>query len=64
MVPEFVQVMIVGMMVLIPLCMIYKKAGFNPWLAFLVFIPGLGLLLVFMQLAFQPWPNLKSDAEK
>ncbi len=57
MVPEFIQVMIVGLMILIPVIMIYKKAGFNPAWAALVFLPGFGLLLIFMHLALFPWPN-------
>lgn len=61
--PEFGRIAIVGLMILIPLVFIYKKAGFNPAWAFLVFLPGLGLLLIFMQLAFMPWPNMKDELE-
>ena len=64
MVPEFMQVAIVGMMILVPLCVIYKKAGFNPLWAALVFVPGLGLLMIFIQLALQPWPNAKQNTER
>ncbi len=58
MIPEFFHVAIVGLMLLVPLFFIYKKAGFHPAWSLLVFLPGLGLLLIFMQLAFLPWPNL------
>lgn len=64
MVPEIIQVAIVGMMILVPLCLIYKKAGFHPFWAGLVFIPVFGLLIIFLQLALLPWPNgkhLKED---
>lgn len=64
MIPEFLEVAIVGMMVLVPLCLIYKKAGFNPLWAALVFLPGFGLLLIFLQLALLPWPNAKPDQER
>jgi hypothetical protein len=64
MVPEFMQVVIVGLMVLVPLCLIYKKAGFNPLWAALVFLPGFGLLLIFLQLGLQPWPNAKTGGGK
>jgi len=61
MVPEFMQVVIVGLMILIPLFFIYKKAGLNPWWSTLVFVPGFGLLLIFLQLAFWVWPNVNTD---
>ncbi len=56
--PELVQVFIVGLLIFLPVCLIYKKAGFHPAWAALVFLPGFGLLLVFLQLALLPWPNL------
>jgi len=61
MVPEVMQSAIVGMMIAIPVFFIYKKVGLDPWWAALVFIPIFGLLLVFLQLAFQPWPNAKTE---
>lgn len=61
MVPEILQVVIVGLMIVIPVIMIYKKAGFSPLWAALVFLPGFGLLIVFLQLAFTPWPNAKQE---
>lgn len=64
MVPEIMQVAIVGMMILVPLCLIYKKAGFNPLWAALVFVPGFGLLVIFLQLALLPWPNAKPKTER
>ena len=64
MVPEFMQVAIVGLMILVPLCLIYKKAGFNPLWAALVFVPGFGLLIIFLQLAFLSWPNAKQGTER
>ncbi len=57
MVPSTFQIIITGLMILVPICLIYKKAGFNPFWGALVFLPGLGLLLIFLQLAFFPWPN-------
>jgi hypothetical protein len=63
MVPEVLHIVIVGLMILVPVCIIYKKAGFNPLWAGLVFLPGFGLLLIFMQLALLPWPNVKQDQE-
>lgn len=59
MVPEILQVVIVGLMIVIPVILIYKKAGLNPMWAGLVFLPGFGLLLIFLQLALTDWPNAK-----
>jgi len=64
MVPEILQVVIVGLMILVPLCLIYKKIGFNPLWAGLVFVPGVGLLIIFLQLALLPWPNAKPNLER
>lgn len=61
MVPEILQVVIVGLMIVIPTIMIYKKAGLNPMWAALVFLPGFGLLIIFLQLAFTDWPNAKQE---
>lgn len=61
--PEVIQVFIVGLLIFIPVCLIYKKAGFHPAWAALVFLPGFGLLLVFMQLALLPWPNQRDLSE-
>jgi len=57
MLPDIFQLVITGLMILVPICLIYKKAGFNPTWGILVFLPGFGLLLIFLQLAFSPWPN-------
>lgn len=57
MIPEIVKVVVIGLMVLVPIAFIYKKAGFNPAWAVLVFLPGFGLLLIFLHLALAPWKN-------
>ena len=62
--PEFGRMVIVGLMILIPVCLIYKKAGFHPAWGLLVFLPGLGLLLIFLQLALLPWPNMKNKEQQ
>ncbi|MGR8980889.1 MAG: hypothetical protein ACU84H_12480 [Gammaproteobacteria bacterium] len=61
--PEFFQVFIVGLFIVVPVSLIYRKAGFHPAWAALVFLPFFGLLLVFMQLALTPWPNLRDERE-
>ncbi len=57
--PEFFHLVITGLFILVPTALIYKKAGFSPLWSALVFLPYLGLFLIFVQLAFLPWPNQK-----
>ncbi|MGR8934321.1 MAG: hypothetical protein ACU837_08020 [Gammaproteobacteria bacterium] len=57
MIPDFIQTVIVALTIFIPVCVIYKRAGFHPAWAALLLIPGFGLFLVFLQLALLPWPN-------
>jgi len=57
--PEMGKIVIVALMIIIPIGVIYKKAGFHPAWASLVFLPGFGLLLIFLQLALTPWPKQK-----
>ena len=61
---DFAQIIIVGLMIVVPILLIYRKAGFHPGWALLVFLPGFGLLLIFMQLALLPWPNNKESERK
>nr|WP_305908352.1 hypothetical protein [Methylomarinum sp. Ch1-1]MDP4521177.1 hypothetical protein [Methylomarinum sp. Ch1-1] len=58
---EMLRIVIVGLMIVVPAIVIYNRAGLNPWWAGLVFLPGIGLLLICLQLAFTPWPNQKLD---
>jgi len=50
-------------MIVIPIGVIYNKAGFNPAWALLVFLPGFGLLLIFLQLGLMDWPAHKNHSE-
>ncbi|MGD7035584.1 hypothetical protein [Methylotuvimicrobium buryatense] len=59
--PEMGRIIIVALMIVIPVMLIYRKAGFHPAWALLVFLPGFGLLLIFLQLALLPWPNQKTN---
>ncbi len=40
---------------ILPLWFICKKAGFSPWLSFLVLIPGFGGFVLLYVLAFAEW---------
>lgn len=55
--PEFVQSMIVALMVAVPTCVIYQRAGFNPLWAAMLFIPVFGVFFVVFHLGWFPWPN-------
>ena len=63
MLPNFFQVFILGLFLFIPVFLIYRKAGFNPAWAALVFLPVFGILLIFLHLALLPWPNRKNELE-
>ncbi len=58
--PEMAHIVIVGLMIVIPVGIIYNRAGFHPAWAGLVFLPGFGLLLICLHLALTPWPNQKT----
>jgi len=62
-IPELLKGAIVGLMILVPVFFIYKKAGFNPGWSLLVFVPAFGLLAIFLHLALLPWPNQISKEE-
>ena len=63
MLPNVFQVFILGLLLIIPAVLIYRKAGFNTAWAAMIFLPVFGILLVFLQLAFLPWPNRKDELE-
>ncbi|MGR8952108.1 MAG: hypothetical protein ACU83V_06820 [Gammaproteobacteria bacterium] len=64
MVPNIFQVFILGLILFLPVFLIYRKAGFNPAWSALVFLPVFGILLIFLQLALLPWPNRKEELEQ
>jgi hypothetical protein len=45
---------LISILVLIPYWFIFKKAGFSPWLALLMFLPMINLILLYF-LAFARW---------
>lgn len=52
--------MIVALMVAVPTCFIYQRAGFNPVWAALLFVPIFGVFLVVAHLALFPWPKQRN----
>ena len=47
-----------AIVLLIPYFMIFKKAGFSPWLCLLMVLPVVNLVMLYL-LAFMEWPSLK-----
>ena len=58
-VSDLIQGFIAALIMIVPLWKIHEKAGFNPGLSLIVFLPGFGLLISPLILAFAPWPTLK-----
>jgi len=48
---------------IVPLWKIFTKAGKNPAISLVIFIPVLGLLIASIVLAFSEWPNTKYNQE-
>ncbi|MCP4747436.1 MAG: hypothetical protein GY874_15035 [Desulfobacteraceae bacterium] len=53
---EFLHIVIVSILVLIPTWRIVSRTGYNPFLSILVLIPLVGPLIVLFVLAFGDWP--------
>jgi hypothetical protein len=50
---------IVGAALLVyPLWRIFLRTGLNPALSLFIFLPGIGLLVVALILAFSHWPKI------
>lgn len=58
---EIIGAIVTGVILVIPVWVIHKKAGLSPWLSLLLFIPFFGLLVVYMVLAFSKWPTTQSS---
>jgi hypothetical protein len=58
--PELLVILIMGMLlsviVVIPYWKIFSKAGFSPWLALLMIVPGVSVVVLWV-VAFSPWEN-------
>lgn len=49
------QAIIIGLLLLIPIVWILRKAGFSGWWCLLAIVPGLNLLALYV-FAFCRWP--------
>jgi hypothetical protein len=52
---------LISIIVLIPFWFIFKKAGFSPWLALLMFLPLVNLIMLYF-LAFGRWNVVPAEA--
>jgi len=55
---------VAGLVMLWPLWLIFARTGKSPALAFLVLIPVLGWLAIYLILALSKWPTCLSDSEE
>ena len=54
----FLVFVILGVIYVLPMWFICKKAGLSPWLSLIAFIP-LGKEILLYLVAFIPWPSLR-----
>jgi uncharacterized membrane protein YhaH (DUF805 family) len=47
-----------------PIWVIFRKAGYSPWLSLLVFVPVVGTLVQALILAFGSWPALQGSGRE
>ena len=52
-----------GLILVLPLWRILSRAGLRPAWSLLVFIPGVGFLIVAAFLAFARWPGTEGHAQ-
>ena len=55
---EFLPLIIVWVLVIIPCWRIVKRAGFNPWWSLIAFIPLVNLIALW-RFSTLPWPAAK-----
>ena len=44
------------LLLIVPVWRIFRRAGFHPALSLVMLIPGVGILIAALLLAFRPWP--------
>ena len=53
-----VIVLVLGFIVIVPYWMIFRKAGYSPWLSLLMMLPLVNIVMLYF-LGFSDWPSLK-----
>ena len=59
---ELIFSLVAGAILIVPLWKIHARAGFVPATSSLVFVPYLGIAVVYFMLAFRRWPNTEIEA--
>lgn len=57
----FIPIVVISIVFVIPYWQIFRKAGYSPWLALLLFIPLVNIILIWW-FAFSAWPILRRVA--
>lgn len=47
---------------IVPCWLIFRRAGWSPWLSLILFVPGAAIILLWV-FALAPWPNLAKPAQ-
>ena len=49
-----------ALVLIVPMWRIFDRAGLNPYLSLILFVPFFGLVIVLLILAFTRWPNTEA----
>jgi hypothetical protein len=49
-----------GLILIVPIWQIFKRAGLSAPLSLLLFVPGVGIVIVTILLAFMRWPAVET----
>jgi amino acid permease len=49
-----------ALVLIVPMWRIFDRAGLNPYLSLILFVPFFGLVIVLLMLAFTRWPNTEA----
>jgi hypothetical protein len=55
------HLLIVAAVIIVPFWQIFSKAGYSGWLSFLMLLPFINLIALYV-LAFSDWPALRKKA--
>ena len=58
----FFTLLILAAIYLLPMARIFSKAGWNPWLVLLMFVPLVNIVLLWV-FAYGEWPTLRNQVD-